>query len=83
MFHGILTRDCFLFSTEESAATEPPKSASVSKGGIIALGVVFGIFAVAMGTFVGYLIYRERKGKPSFAPQVSFVVRSRERKYPN
>lgn len=57
-------------STEESAATEPPKSASVSKGGIIALGVVFGIFAVAMGTFVGYLIYRERKGKPSFAPQV-------------
>ena len=61
----------FLFSVKGSAVTEPPKSASVSRDGIIALGVVFGVFAVAMGTFIGYLIYREKRGKPSFAPNVS------------
>lgn len=57
-------------SVKESAVTEPPKATGVSDGGIIALGVVFGTFAVAMGTFIAYLIYREKKGKPSFGPQV-------------
>ena len=57
-------------SVKESTLTEPSKSASVSRDGIIALGVVFGTFAVAMGAFVGYLIYREKKGKPSCGPQV-------------
>ncbi|KAJ7377824.1 hypothetical protein OS493_026392 [Desmophyllum pertusum] len=56
-------------SIQESTSTEPSKSASVSRDGIIALGVVFGTFAVAMGAFVGYLIYREKKGKPCFGPQ--------------
>ena len=50
--------------------TEPPKATGVSDDGIIALGVVFVTFAVATGTFVAYLIYREKKGKPSFGPQV-------------
>ena len=59
-----------LHSVKESAVTEPPKATGVSDGGIIALGVVFGTFAVAMGTFIAYLIYREKKGKPSFGPQV-------------
>lgn len=58
------------YSVKESTSTEPSKTASVSRDGIIALGVVFGTFAVAMGAFVGYLIYREKKGKPSFGPQV-------------
>lgn len=58
------------YSVKESTSTEPAKTASVSRDGIIALGVVFGTFAVAMGVFVGYLIYREKKGKPSFGPQV-------------
>lgn len=58
-------------STKEVAGTEEPKSTSVSRDGIITLGVVFGIFAAAMGTFVTYLIYREKKGKPSFAPQAT------------
>lgn len=60
-----------LFSVKESSVTAEPESTSVSRGGVMALGVVFGVFAVAMGTFIGYLIYRERRGKPSFAPQVS------------
>ena len=71
---GTVLKYCFhslLYSTKEVAGTEEPKSTSVSRDGIIALGVVFGIFAAAMGTFVTYLIYREKKGKPSFAPQVS------------
>jgi len=25
-----------------------------------------------MGTFIAYLIYREKRGKPSFAPNVSW-----------
>jgi len=58
------------YSVKESTSTEPSKTASVSRDGIIVLGVVFGTFAVAMGAFVGYLIYREKKGKPSFGPQV-------------
>ena len=58
------------FSVQETSSTEPSETASVSRDGIIALGVVFGTFAVAMGAFVAYLIYREKKGKPSFGPQV-------------
>ncbi|XP_078384806.1 uncharacterized protein LOC144667275 isoform X2 [Oculina patagonica] len=57
-------------SVQESTSTEPSETESVSRDGIIALGVVFGTFAVAMGAFVGYLIYREKKGKPSFGPQI-------------
>lgn len=57
-------------SVKEAAGTEVPESNGVSQEGIVALGVVFGIFAISMGTFIGYLIYREKSGRPSCAPQV-------------
>ena len=66
-----LTRLFFDFSVKEAAVTEVPESNGVSQEGIVALGVVFGIFAISMGTFIGYLIYREKSGRPSCAPQVN------------
>ena len=56
---------------KESASTKEPQSINTSQEGIVALGVVFGVFAISMGTFIAYLIYREKRGRPSFAPQVS------------
>ena len=56
---------------KESTATEVPQANNASQEGIVALGVVFGVFAISMGTFIAYLIYREKRGRPSFAPQVS------------
>ena len=70
----IYRRHSLLYSTKEVAGTEEPKSTSVSRDGIIAVGIVFGIFAAAVGTFVTYLIYREKKGKPLFSPQVSWFL---------
>ena len=60
------------FSKEKATPAEVEKSkASVSRGGLVALGVVFGVFATIMMAFIGFLIYRERTGNPSFKPRVS------------
>ncbi|XP_015765927.1 PREDICTED: uncharacterized protein LOC107344755 [Acropora digitifera] len=62
--------DSFKASVKELASTEVPQANNASQEGIVALGVVFGVFAISMGTFIAYLIYREKRGRPSFAPQV-------------
>ena len=41
------------------------------QGGVVALGVVFAVFALVVTGFIGFLIYRERTGNPSFGPRVS------------
>ncbi|XP_032240858.2 uncharacterized protein LOC5515302 isoform X2 [Nematostella vectensis] len=53
-----------------SSSSEPAVSDSVTPPGLVALGVVFGVFALGVAVFIGFLIHRERRGRPSFGPQV-------------
>ncbi|KAK3701047.1 hypothetical protein QZH41_008152 [Actinostola sp. cb2023] len=66
---GILTPP----STRQRGPTkssQSPQTSAVGTSGLVALGVVFGIFAFVMMAFVGFLIHRERKGSPTFASHV-------------